>query len=213
MKPFSDDFVQFLAGPPEDVQPTTCAWLDSSILVNEMNLPPGPPGLRRILLFPVSEALKASILMSGMENVLSDDLWKWSTGTSRRAPVSQSAKQDVEMALLTFESMIVEIATCFPFQHWSGVDLVQNPLRAGIGRTATMQQRRRSEDGWYHATAALMTVVFHVSSYITDGRSPESSIGDEVEVVEQLLRHLCHACSMLLGCNALTMLRPHQTWK
>lgn len=52
-----------------------------------------------------------------------------------------------DMALLTFESMIVEIATCFPFQGRSRIDLVQRGLRFGIGRTATMQQRRRCEEG------------------------------------------------------------------
>jgi hypothetical protein len=50
--------------------------------------------------------------------------------------------------------MIVEIATCFPFQRRSRIDLVQWRLRFGIGRTAAMQQGRRSEEGYYDAAAA-----------------------------------------------------------
>jgi len=74
VEPFSDDFVNLFAGPEEEVGPATCGWSDIGNLARGMTLPPGPPGLRRMVLFPFAEALVASILMRGIENVLSEDL-------------------------------------------------------------------------------------------------------------------------------------------
>jgi hypothetical protein len=50
------------------------------------NIPPGPPGFSRMCLSPAVEAFFASILMIDIENVLSDDLLKWSIGTSSWEP-------------------------------------------------------------------------------------------------------------------------------
>jgi hypothetical protein len=60
----------------EEVYPAACDGLDIGVFVDEMSLPPGPPGFSRIVRFPLSEAFVASILMRGMENVLSVALWR-----------------------------------------------------------------------------------------------------------------------------------------
>jgi hypothetical protein len=37
------------------------------------NIPPGPPGFRKMCLSPVADAFLASILMTGIEKVFLDD--------------------------------------------------------------------------------------------------------------------------------------------
>jgi hypothetical protein len=50
-------------------------------------LPPGPPGLKRMVFHPLADVFVANIQMRGIENVFSDaELLKWSMGTSMRVP-------------------------------------------------------------------------------------------------------------------------------
>jgi hypothetical protein len=76
METFPDDFVHLVSCSSKEVYSAACEQLDIDICIEELKLPPGPPGFNRMVLFPVAEAFVASILMRGIENVLSEDLLK-----------------------------------------------------------------------------------------------------------------------------------------
>jgi hypothetical protein len=85
VKSFTNNFIELCPCSPEQIDSTACNLLVLVVTVGIRLIPPGPPGLSRMVFDPVAGVSEPSKRMSGIENLflkdLSELLFQWSIGT------------------------------------------------------------------------------------------------------------------------------------